>query len=110
VDQSFRHKRHVAKDLSVGADVILRAARKSELFVLRNETRISRLDTFSSSVFHLCSIRGFDSYELMSDDAHCIVATIYECLGIDAEMPLYDLGAAPNRQPRGGRPIHEIPA
>lgn len=37
-----------------------------------------------------------------------IVATIYECLGIDPEMPLYDLGGRPQPVAQGGRPIREI--
>jgi hypothetical protein len=37
-----------------------------------------------------------------------ICATIYECLGIDPEMPVYDHGGRPVPIAHGGRPIGEI--
>src|SRR5262245_26567009 len=37
-----------------------------------------------------------------------ICATIYECLGIDPEMPVYDRGGRPVPVAHGGRPIREI--
>jgi uncharacterized protein (DUF1501 family) len=37
-----------------------------------------------------------------------ICATIYECLGIDPEMPVYDRGGRPVPIAHGGRPIREI--
>jgi len=37
-----------------------------------------------------------------------ICATIYECLGIDPEMPVYDRGGRPVPVAHGGRPIKEI--
>jgi uncharacterized protein (DUF1501 family) len=37
-----------------------------------------------------------------------ICATIYECLGIDPEMPVYDLGGRPVAVAHGGRPIRDI--
>jgi hypothetical protein len=37
-----------------------------------------------------------------------IVATIYECLGIDPDLPLYDLGGRPQPAAQGGKPIREI--
>jgi hypothetical protein len=37
-----------------------------------------------------------------------ICATIYQCLGIDPEMPVYDKGGKPIPVAHGGRPIREI--
>ncbi len=37
-----------------------------------------------------------------------ICATIYDCLGIDPEMPVYDRGGRPVPVAHGGRPIREI--
>jgi hypothetical protein len=37
-----------------------------------------------------------------------IIATVYTCLGIDPEMPLYDKGNRPHPAAQGGRPIREI--
>jgi hypothetical protein len=37
-----------------------------------------------------------------------ICATIYECLGIDPDMPVYDHGGRPHPIANGGRPIREI--
>jgi len=37
-----------------------------------------------------------------------VVATVYRCLGIDPEMPLYDRGNRPHPAAQGGRPIREI--
>lgn len=37
-----------------------------------------------------------------------ICATIYECLGIDPEMPVYDRGGRPVPVAQGGQPIREI--
>jgi Protein of unknown function (DUF1501) len=37
-----------------------------------------------------------------------ICATIYECLGIDPEMPVHDRGGRPVPVAHGGRPIREI--
>jgi hypothetical protein len=37
-----------------------------------------------------------------------ICATIYHCLGIDPEMPVYDRGGRPVPVAHGGRPIREI--
>jgi hypothetical protein len=37
-----------------------------------------------------------------------IVATVYECLGIDPDLPLYDAGNRPHRAAQGGQPIREI--
>jgi hypothetical protein len=37
-----------------------------------------------------------------------ICATIYECLGIDPDMPVYDRSARPVAVAQGGRPIREI--
>ena len=37
-----------------------------------------------------------------------ICATIYECLGIDPEMPIYDKSSRPRPVAQGGKPIREI--
>jgi uncharacterized protein (DUF1501 family) len=37
-----------------------------------------------------------------------IVATVYHCLGIDAEMPVLDRGGRPIPVAQGGQPIHDI--
>jgi hypothetical protein len=37
-----------------------------------------------------------------------IVATVYACLGIDPELPLYDHGGRPHPAAQGGSPIREI--
>jgi hypothetical protein len=37
-----------------------------------------------------------------------ICATIYQCLGIDPEMPVYDQGNRPIPIAHGGRPLMEI--
>ena len=37
-----------------------------------------------------------------------IVATVYRCLGIDPETPLYDRGNRPHPAAQGGRPIEAI--
>ncbi len=37
-----------------------------------------------------------------------VVATVYECLGIDPETPLYDRGDRPHPAAQGGRPIRAI--
>jgi len=37
-----------------------------------------------------------------------VCATIYHCLGIDPEMPVYDRGGRPVPVAHGGRPIREV--
>ncbi len=37
-----------------------------------------------------------------------VVATVYHCLGIDPETPLYDRGGQPHPAAQGGRPIRDI--
>jgi hypothetical protein len=37
-----------------------------------------------------------------------IIATVYRCLEIDPELPLYDRGNRPHPAAQGGRPIQEI--
>jgi hypothetical protein len=37
-----------------------------------------------------------------------VCATIYECLGIDPDMPIYDHGGRPHPIANGGQPIREI--
>jgi hypothetical protein len=37
-----------------------------------------------------------------------ICATIYECLGIDPEMPIHDRGGRPMPVAHGGRAIREV--
>jgi len=37
-----------------------------------------------------------------------VCATIYACLGIDPDMPVYDRGGRPHPVARGGQPIREI--
>jgi hypothetical protein len=37
-----------------------------------------------------------------------ICATIYECLGIDPEMLVYDRGGRPLPVANGGKPVHDI--
>jgi hypothetical protein len=37
-----------------------------------------------------------------------IVATVYQCLGIDPDMPVYDRAGRPIPVAQGGQPIHEI--
>jgi hypothetical protein len=37
-----------------------------------------------------------------------ICATIYHCLGIDPDMPVYDHGRRPVPVAQGGRPLKEI--
>jgi hypothetical protein len=37
-----------------------------------------------------------------------IIATVYRCLGIDPDLPLYDRGNRPHSAAQGGRPIQEL--
>jgi hypothetical protein len=37
-----------------------------------------------------------------------VIATVYRCLGIDPDLPLYDRGNRPHPTAQGGRPILEI--
>lgn len=71
-----------------------------------------------SVVFAGAGIRGGSVYG--ASDAHAayvkekpvstgdICATIYHCLGIDPDMPIYDRGGRPMPVAHGGKPIQEI--
>lgn len=71
-----------------------------------------------SIVFAGAGIRGGSVYG--ASDAHAayvkekpvstgdICATIYHCLGIDPDMPIYDRGGRPMPAAHGGKPIQEI--
>jgi uncharacterized protein (DUF1501 family) len=37
-----------------------------------------------------------------------VVATVYDCLGIDPDMPVYDRAARPHAAAQGGEPVREI--
>jgi hypothetical protein len=75
--------------------------------------------TFCYSVFLAgAGLRGGTVYG--ASDAHAayvkdrpvrpadICATVYRCLGIDPEMPVYDRGGRPVPVAQGGQPIHDV--
>jgi hypothetical protein len=75
--------------------------------------------TYCYSVFLAgAGIRGGSVYG--SSDAHAayvkdrpvrpadIVASVYHCLGIEPDMPVYDRSGRPHPAAQGGEPVHEI--
>src|SRR5262249_59591286 len=57
---------------------------------------------YGSSAAHAAYVR-----DLPASTAD-VCATIYECLGIDPEMPVYDRARRPVPVAQGGRPIRDI--